>query len=63
MIHIENKILEGYTFIDLFAGIGSFRLTLDSLGARCVYSNEWDREAQKDCQILAALYSYKGIVP
>lgn len=47
MIHIENKILEGYTFIDLFAGIGGFRLALDSLGARCVYSNEWDREAQK----------------
>ena len=46
MIHIENKILEKHTFIDLFAGIGGFRLALESLGAKCVYSNEWDKEAQ-----------------
>ena len=34
------------TFIDLFAGLGGFRLALESLGARCVYSSEWDKQAQ-----------------
>ncbi|MBQ7798687.1 MAG: DNA cytosine methyltransferase [Clostridia bacterium] len=46
MISIANKTLSGYTFIDLFAGIGGFRLALESLGAKCVYSNEWDKCAQ-----------------
>ena len=43
MIEISNKSLNGYTFIDLFAGLGGFRLALESLGAKCVYSNEWDK--------------------
>lgn len=47
MIDIKEKELQGYTFIDLFAGIGGFRLALESLGAKCVYSNEWDQHAQK----------------
>lgn len=47
MIEIEKKSLSGYTFIDLFAGLGGFRLALESLGAKCVYSNEWDPSVQK----------------
>lgn len=47
MIDIADKSLQGYTFIDLFAGIGGFRLALESLGAKCVYSNEWDKFAQE----------------
>lgn len=47
MILIQDKTLEGFTFIDLFAGIGGFRLALESFGARCVYSSEWDKNAQE----------------
>lgn len=47
MIDIKEKTLAGYTFIDLFAGLGGFRLALESLGAKCVYSNEWDKPAQE----------------
>ena len=43
MIDITNKTLTGYTFIDLFAGLGGFRIALESFGAKCVYSNEWDK--------------------
>lgn len=47
MIDIQNKLLDGMSFIDLFAGLGGFRLALESLGANCVYSNEWDKPAQE----------------
>lgn len=47
MIEIKEKTLEGMTFIDLFAGLGGFRIALESLGANCVYSNEWDEPVQK----------------
>ncbi|MEI7583603.1 DNA cytosine methyltransferase [Runella sp.] len=36
-----------FTFIDLFAGIGGFRMALQSLGGECVFSSEWDEQAQK----------------
>ena len=34
------------TFIDLFAGIGGFRLAGESYGARCVFSSEWDKHSK-----------------
>jgi len=50
MIELDKKYqnaLTGYTFVDLFAGIGGFRLALESFGAKCVFSSEWDKYAQE----------------
>lgn len=38
-------------FIDLFAGIGGFRIALDSTGAECVFSNDYEKNA---CETYAA---------
>lgn len=36
-----------FTFIDLFSGIGGFRIGLQRVGGRCLFSCEWDANAQK----------------
>jgi len=36
-----------FKFIDLFAGIGGFRIALQNLGGECVFSSEWDEQAKK----------------
>jgi DNA (cytosine-5)-methyltransferase 1 len=41
---IENP---KFKFIDLFAGIGGFRLAMQNLGGVCVFTSEWDKDAKK----------------
>ncbi len=36
-----------FKFIDLFAGIGGFRIAMQSLGGKCVFTSEWDEQAKK----------------
>ena len=36
-----------FTFIDLFAGIGGFRIAMQHVGGKCVFSSEWEPQAQK----------------
>lgn len=35
--------MENFKFIDLFAGIGGFRIALERMGAECVFSSEIDK--------------------
>lgn len=36
-----------FTFIDLFAGVGGFRMALQNLHGRCAFSSEWNKHAQR----------------
>jgi DNA (cytosine-5)-methyltransferase 1 len=53
LIKFENGVLfpkpvnPKFTFIDLFAGIGGFRLAMQRLQGECVFSSEWDAMAQR----------------
>lgn len=37
----------GFKFIDLFAGIGGFRIGLEAVGGTCVFTSEWDKNSQR----------------
>ena len=36
-----------FKFIDLFAGIGGFRIAMQDCGGECVFSSEWDENAKQ----------------
>lgn len=36
-----------FKFIDLFAGIGGFRIAMQNAGGKCVFTSEWNVDAQK----------------
>lgn len=40
-------MLKKLSFIDLFAGIGGFRLAFESLDCECVFSSEWNKFSQQ----------------
>lgn len=46
-IPFPKPIKPRFKFIDLFAGVGGFRMAMQRLGGECVFSSEWDKEAQK----------------
>ncbi len=39
-----------FKFIDLFAGIGGFRLAFQNLKGKCVFTSEWDKYSKKTYQ-------------
>lgn len=39
-----------FKFIDLFAGIGGFRLELQNLKGKCIFTSEWDKYSKKTYQ-------------
>jgi DNA (cytosine-5)-methyltransferase 1 len=43
---IDNR-KTGFNFIDLFAGIGGLRIGFQSIGGHCVFTSEWDKNAQE----------------
>jgi DNA (cytosine-5)-methyltransferase 1 len=63
-VHIDFSALPfppvtkpNFTFIDLFAGIGGFRIALSELGGKCVFSSEWEEHAKE------TYYNNHGEVP
>jgi len=42
---------DNFTFIDLFAGIGGTRIAFERVGGKCVWSCDWDVDAQKVYEI------------
>ena len=47
IIPFKSKEDYKFTFIDLFAGIGGFRMAFHDLGGKCVFTSEWDTNAKK----------------
>lgn len=47
VVPFPNPTNPKFSFIDLFAGIGGFRLAMRNCGGECVFSSEFDPYAQK----------------
>ena len=46
-VPFQPPVKQEFTFIDLFAGIGGFRIPLQELNGRCVFTSEFNPHAQK----------------
>lgn len=54
----SKKDCTSFTFIDLFAGIGGFHTAMHSVGGKCVFASEWDKNAR-----ITYEENYKAIEP
>lgn len=56
-LHIKQNnyssqfLASSFTFIDLFAGIGGFRIAFQNLGGKCVFSSEIDRYSRQTYEV------------
>ena len=50
-----------FTFIDLFAGIGGFRIAFQRVGGKCVFTSEWDKFAKQTYAANFGEYPYGDI--
>ena len=44
---MKKNIFKQFRFVDLFAGVGGFRIALEELGHKCVFSSELNNECRK----------------
>lgn len=49
-VPFPEPVTPTFKFIDLFAGIGGFRIAMQNLGGKCVFTSEWDEQAKKTYQ-------------
>lgn len=61
VLDIKEKFLNGYTYIDLFCGIGGFHLALSSFGATCVFASDINKDAQNSYQKNFGILPYGDI--
>lgn len=47
MTSTKNNENKEFTFIDLFSGIGGFRLAFESVGGKCIFSSDIDKKANE----------------
>lgn len=47
---VYGKPKPGFTFIDLFAGIGGLRMGFESVGGKCVFTSEWNKYSRQTYQ-------------
>jgi len=55
---VKNDSKPKFRFIDLFAGIGGFHTAMHSVGGKCVFASEWDKNAR-----ITYEENYKAIEP
>jgi DNA-cytosine methyltransferase len=44
---VKSDSVEKFRFIDLFCGIGGFRIAFERAGCECVFSSDWNKYAQQ----------------